>query len=149
MKTIHLSDSDIQRFTFDLSECDAKIIRHIDSCEVCQNKVAYYRSIAKSIQDMPVPSFEFELEEMILDNLPVTKEKLTTINYLTYFLIISCLALAVLALYSFWDTLHNLFSYTPAIVNYFIISVAILISIALSFDMCRSFNQKADLLNYS
>jgi len=98
---------------------------------------------------MPAPSFEFELEEMILDNLPVSKKRLTAINYLTYFLIISCLALVGLALYSFWETLINLFSYTSAIVNYFIISVAILISITLSFDMYRSFNQKVDLLNYS
>jgi len=149
MKTMHLSDSDIQRFTFDLSKCDSEIIKHVHTCDVCKKRVESYQSISKSIQDQPTPVLEFNLTEMVLDHLPSSHEKPTAINYLIYSLIMACLGVVCFVLYSFKDALIDLFSYTSTIVNYFIMSVAILVLIDLGLDMYRSFNKKLDLLNYS
>ena len=149
MKTIHVSDHSIQKFAFDLSECEAEIVNHIHSCGECKKRVEGYLSLSNTIKEQTTPVLDFNLTELILDQLPLSSKKESAYNYFIYFLILISIGVVAAALYFFKDTLVNLFSNTSAIPISFIISVAMLIVFALSIDLVRSFNKKVDMLNYS
>jgi len=148
MKTTHVSDHDIQQFTFDLSECEADIIKHMHSCGACKERAESYLLLSNTIKDQPEPVLEFNLTELVLDQLPQSSNKESTYTYFIYFLIIASIGVVVTALYLLKDTLIHLFSNTTTISTSFIISVAMLITFALSLDLVRSFNKKTNMLNY-
>jgi hypothetical protein len=148
MKTTHVSDHDIQQFTFDLSECEAEIIKHIDSCGACKKRAEIYLSLSNTIKDQPDPVFEFNLAELVLKQLETSPEKQSVYTYIIYFLIMLSIGVVVSVLYFFKDIFIDLFSNTTAIPIYFIISVAMLISFTLGLDISRTFNKKINMLNY-
>lgn len=149
MKTAHLSDRDIQRFTFDLSECEEELIAHIHSCDLCKNRTAAYESIFQKVQEQQAPAFNFDLSELVMDQLPQPEEKLKVINYLSYFLITLCVVILGFTLYYFNQVSLMLFDHIAVISYYFILSVAVLIFIPLCWEMYQSFNKKMNRLEFS
>lgn len=148
MKTFHLSDREIQRFAFDISECEQEIISHIQTCAICKNKAISYQTISKSIRDEQTPAFDFNLTALVLDQLPKPEEQLKGINFLIYFLLILSFVVMSFATYYFSDALINLVNHIPAISNYFILSVAGLIFLPLCWDMYQSFNKKIKMVDF-
>lgn len=150
MKTTHVSDYDIQKFTFDLSECDAGIIKHIHSCRECKKRAENYLSLSHTIKNQPEPILEFNLTELVLDKLPLSSKKESDYTYFIYFLIMISIGVVVSSLYYFKGVFIDLFSNTntTAISTSFMVSVALLIIVALSLDLVRSFNKKINMLNY-
>lgn len=149
MKTIHVNDYDIQKFTFDLSECETKIIKHIHSCEECKMRVESYLLLSNTIKDETEPILDFNLTELVFDQLLLSSKQQSIYNYFIYILIMVSIGVIASVLYFFKETLIDLFSNTTAITISFIISVVILIAFALSLDLVRSFNKKINILNYS
>lgn len=148
MKTTHISDHDIQQYSFDLSECETEIITHMNSCVICKMRAESYQSLSYIIKDQPDPIFEFNLSEQVLKQLAISPKKKSLFNYFIYFLIILSIGVVVSSLYYFNEVFINLLSNSAAALTYFIISVTILIYFVLSLDMFRSFNRKINMLNY-
>ncbi|MDY8137058.1 hypothetical protein [Aquimarina sp. 2201CG5-10] len=148
MKTIHVSDYDIQQFTFDLSECEAEVVKHINSCEICKRRVEEYQLLSNTIKSQPDPIFEFNLSDQVLEQLEISPEKESTYGYFIYVLIVLSIGVVTSCLFYFKEIFIDLFKSTAAISTYLIISVTVLISLVMVFDMFRSFNKKIDLLNY-
>ncbi len=150
MKTTHVNDHDIQKFTFDLSECEAEIIKHIHSCSECKKRAESYLSLSITIKDQPEPVLEFNLTELVLDKIPLSSKKESDYTYFIYFLIIVSVGVVVSSLYYFKGIFIDLFNNTntTAISTSFMVSVALLIIVALSLDLVRSFNKKINMLNY-
>ncbi len=150
MKTTHVSDHDIQKFTFDLSKCETEIIKHIHSCRECKKRAESYLSLSHVIKDQLEPILEFNLTELVLDQLPVSSKNESAYSYFIYFLIMVSIGVVVSSLYYFKGIFIDLFSNTntTAISASFMISIALLIIVALSLDLIRSFNKKINMLNY-
>ena len=147
MKPVHLSESDIQRFVFDISNCEPYIIEHISTCNVCKRKTKDYLIISKAIKNQPRPTFDFDMEALVL-------EKINTLvrpkehHYMVYFLIAVGIGVAIISLYVFMGNLVKLFVFDNPNIVFFILGIAILISILVSFDMLKSFNKKLKMMDY-
>jgi len=148
MKTVHLSDFDIQRYAFELSACTSKIVTHIDTCYLCKQKVDSYLSISDRIKIEPEPVLDFDLSTLVLEQLPTLSKKESAYNYFIYFLMVLSTLVVAAAIIYFKESIVGLFSNTSAIPTSFIVSTSLLILIALGIDMMKSFNEKMNLLNY-
>jgi uncharacterized membrane protein YidH (DUF202 family) len=106
--------------------------------------------LSNTIKDQPEPVLEFNLTELVLDQLPLSSKKESDYTYFIYFLIIVSVGVVVSSLYYFKGIFIDLFNNTntTAISTSFMVSVALLIIVALSLDLVRSFNKKINMLNY-
>ncbi len=147
MKDIHVNDLDIQRYTFDQQECEPQIIKHIQSCEECNERVELYLSLSSTIKNQPEPTLEYNLSQLVLDQLPSNKEVETNDSYLISIIILAIAGFFILTLFSFRETIIYLLDSTFAYQNYLIISIIVFVSIVLVLDLFRSFYQKINLLN--
>src|SRR5512138_507586 len=66
----HLSDDEVQLYVDDKKQCGMEVIQHIHSCEICKARVETYLLLIKGIQQQPQPSFDFDLSELVLSQLP-------------------------------------------------------------------------------
>lgn len=148
MKNVHLSDFDIQRFAFELSDCKTEIVSHINTCELCKQKADNYGSISDSIKVQPEPVLEFDLSALVLAQLPTMSKKESAYNYFIYFLMALSTLVVVGALLYFKEAIVGLFANTSAIPTSFIVSTCLLILTVIGIDTFRSFHKKMNLLNY-
>ncbi len=148
MKMKHVNDHDIQQFAFDLSECKAEVIEHISSCKVCEMRVESYQSLSSVIKNQPDPIVEFNLSELVLEQLEIAPKKKPIYSYFIYFLIILSIGIILISLFYFNGIFINLLGSSAVTPAYFLISIVVLISFALGLDMVRSFNKKINMLNY-
>ena len=144
----HLSDHDIQQYTFDRLECNPKVREHITSCNICNMRVETYLSLSTSIKSQEDPIVEFNLSNQVLKQLKSTKEKTSIYSYVIYGLIILSIGVSVSSLYSFKETIIDLFRSIPAISLAFIISITILMSLVMIFDIQRAYTKQINRLNY-
>lgn len=148
MKNQHLNDYDIQQFTFDSSECKSEIIEHISSCETCKMRVESYLSLSNTIKNQQEPIFGFNLSDQVIKQLKSNEKKNSIYSYLIYFLITLSITVVLFSLCYFKDIFIDLFKSTSVISMSFILSITILISLAMIFDILRSYNRKINILNY-
>lgn len=146
MKDIHASDIDIQKFAFDREDCQPDIIKHILSCEECNERVQSYLALSSFIKDQAEPTLDYNLSHLVLGQLPSTKEAETSYPYLINFIMLAIVSCLALVLFLFRGTIGYLLSSTQAYQNYFIISIIAFISTALVLDQFRAFYQKVNLL---
>ncbi|WP_109852020.1 hypothetical protein [Aquimarina sp. AU58] len=147
MKTQHPCDKDIQEYIFDTSNCSSDIIEHINSCEVCKKVSESYLLLSKELKSQPEPVLEFDLSELILDQLTFSKKE-SIYNYMLSFIIIMSIGITFFTIYIFRDVFSNMFSANITISNYFIVSITTIISLFLGFDMYRSYYKKINMLKY-
>lgn len=147
MKIQHLCDKDIQEYIFDTSNCSSDIIEHINSCEVCKKVSESYLLLSGELKSQPEPVLDFNLTKLVLDRLILPKKE-PIYNYLLSFIIIMSIGITFFTIYIFRDVFSNIFSANITISNYFIVSITILISLFLGFDMYRSYYKKINMLKY-
>lgn len=143
MTTKHLSDSDIQNFAFDQTECETKIVNHIQSCNICKKRVETYLSLSDAIKNQPQPITEFNVVALVMEKLPPSTKKVSVYVYFIYFTITASFGVVVSTLYLLFDVFKPV-----TLPNYFIVSMALFILLVLSMDMLRSFNKNINRLNY-
>ncbi len=148
MKNVHLSDFDIQRFAFELSDCKAEIVTHITTCKLCKQKVDNYLSVSDSIKVQPEPVLDFDLSALVLEQLPTMSKKEAAYNYFIYFLMALSTFVVVAVIIYFKEAFVDLFANSSAIPTSFIVSTCLLILTAIGIDTFRSFHKKMNLLNY-
>ncbi len=147
MKLTHLNEIEIQQYSFDTIDCDQYVIEHMNTCDYCKKKAADYLKISKGIKEMPEPTFDFDIEELVLEGLhtsSISKER----NYLPYSLIALGIGIAMASLYFFIDNLAALFIFDNPFMVFLIVGIAIFISIPIGLDMVISFNKKLKIMDY-
>ncbi len=147
MNTKHLNDFEIQKFTFDQSECEPEIIDHIQVCLACKKRVEAYFSLSSAIKNQPEPILEYNLSDLVLDQIPSTSKPEKSYNYIIYSLLTASIGLIISTLFLFSETLFDLFNNALNIQYSFIISITLFISFLLGFDLFRSFNKKINKLS--
>lgn len=146
MKNIHVSDFDIQQFLFDPLDCEAQIIKHINSCEECKKRVDTYVLLSSSIKNQTEPELEYNLAQLVLDEIPSNKEIAHSDTYLNTIIILTT-SFVLLILVLFRETFVFLIYNTIAQQSYFVISIAFFISFILVYDIFKTFNTKLEILN--
>ena len=148
MNTEHIKDKDIQKYAFDISECAPDIVQHIQTCDICKNKVDGYLLILDTIAKLPEPVFDFDIEKLVLEEVIIPPKKISIYSYYINFLLVVGVVMILLFLYFFGKEFGEVFQNSSAISTYFIVSVFAVISTIIGIDMFLSFYKKVNKLNY-
>lgn len=148
MKTTHLSDKEIQQYSFDIDNCENIVIEHIEACEICKNMADSYQLLSKTLTELPSPHLDFNLAELVFNKLPPIEHNPSRNYTITSALIMLCFGIITIVLYSFKNSFSS-FIEIKNLTTYFIVSVGVFIAILSSLDMIKSFNRKISSINFS
>ena len=146
MVTKHLTDDEVQQYVVDRQHCEMKIVEHIHLCGECKLKVEIYQSLITGIKQQPQPAFDFDLSELVVQQLPSPKEK-TSDRLLLWVLIFIGVAFIGTVLYYFEGSFVYLFKGIAAIFIYLIIITAVTVFTGLFIDMYKKYNNEMKLLD--
>ncbi len=156
MKTNHLSESEIQEFVVDKTNCQPEVIAHMHLCEYCQTKAHAYELVISEIKQAPNPKFEFDVSALLLSRLP-DYESNSKRSPVIYYMIISILFLLMgTASYLCRVPLENIYKkYVYQIVAglskgliYTILAATLFILLFQSFELYKRYRRKLDDLNF-
>ena len=81
MITQHLSDEELQLIAMGEPVDNTEITLHAAHCAVCQEQIAFYKTLINDIHEQPVSVFDFDLERIVLPQvLPLKKSSARTIQ---------------------------------------------------------------------
>ncbi len=148
MKYLHLTDDEIQQYVLEKANCADEVIEHIGSCLNCKEKAAQYRLLFEGIKQQEKPVFDFNLADLVLDQLPKTQTKPSSEKWFSFLIIfISTLFVGAIG-YLFGKNLVSIFAgISSALIGLIIITVAALF-IFLFVDMNRKYQAKMKALNF-
>src|SRR5688572_551701 len=147
MNTRHLTEEEIQQHALDSSSSYSKAAEHIHSCEQCREKAETYRLLFNGIRQQHKPSFDFDLTELVMAQLPSAAPKPAKENVLVYFFIIAAIAVTGLASYFFREYVAMLFASITPVLIYLIITGFITLSVLLILDMYKNYKKKIHVLD--
>jgi hypothetical protein len=144
--TTHLTDDEVQQYVADANAGNPEAIEHIAVCELCQSKVAAYQLLFAGIQQQPEALFDFDLEKMVLAQLPQRKPAFAG-NLFIYLIIFSGIILIGSGLYIFRDYAKSLFAGIGTLSIYLMVTTGIIILVATSMDMYKNYQKKISMLD--
>jgi hypothetical protein len=144
----HLTDAQIQQVVFDQSEVadDSKV--HIQHCAACSKRVEEYRLFFGELKRLPEATFDFNLEAIIMEQLPQPSIKPKEGKGLLYGFAIICFLSVLSLIYLFGKELVALFGGIELLLTGFIVTTALCILIFLVIDMYQMYLKKMKALNF-
>ena len=144
----HLTDDEIQLYVDDKKQCGIELTQHINSCETCKARLETYQLVIKGIQQQPQPSFDFNLSELVLSQLPPQSIKASNDKSLSWiFISIGTLLIAGVSIY-FSEYMSALFkNFGTTILVYLMAVSAITITGVLFLDLYKKYNRQIKLLD--
>ena len=142
----HLTDDEVQQYVVDRQHCEVKIVEHIHFCEVCRAKVEVYQLLITGIRQQPQPAFNFNLSELVVQQLPSPKEK-TSDRLLLWVLLFIGIGFIGTISYYFEGSFVYLFSGIAAIFIYLIIITALTVITGLFIAMYKKYDSEMKLLD--
>ena len=148
MVTKHLTDDEVQLYAVDKPNCEKRIAEHIQLCEECRSKAKVYQLLIIGIRQQPQPAFNFNLSELVVQQLPLSKEKRSDGLLLWILLFIGIGSMGAI-LYYFEISFVYLFRGIAAIFIYLIIITALTVITGLFIAMYKKYNSEMKLLESS
>lgn len=79
MSTEHVSEQDIQSWVLKETALPEAAVSHMQTCAACQAKLNVYEELFSSVEEMPKPSFDFDVVDLVMPQLPVKKKKINLV----------------------------------------------------------------------
>jgi len=144
----HVNDDEIQQYVLQKADCDIDIIKHIRSCETCKIKAEQYNLLFEAIKQQEKPAFDFNIADLVIEQLPKSRYKVSTDKLFSYFIIfISIFSLSII-FYFFRDSLLSLFKGISPILVALIITTVTCLFVILFIDMYRKYQAQMKALNF-
>ena len=140
MVTKHLTDDEVQQYAIDKPNCERRIAEHIHVCEECKSKVEVYQLLVTEIKLQPQPAFDFDLSELVLQELPSPTSKISNNKLLVWLFVSTGIAFLVGVIY-FFQNYFDLFEGLKTIFIYLIAITAITVLVYLFIDMYKKYRQ--------
>lgn len=147
MTTLHPADNDIQEYSLN-NIIDTAAINHIQQCKQCSSKAAQYKTMFEGITKQSKPTFNFNLTQLVMEQLPAKKEKFSIGSYFIYFISGVVLLIPALFIYSIKNYLANFANDISPILISLIATTTLTISIFIFADTYKKFKIKMNALNY-
>lgn len=149
MNTTHLTEDEIQQYVLDDAAVNIEVTEHIHSCVLCKEKAAAYQLLFSGLQQQSQASFDFNLEELVMPQLPLPATNPVKENVLIYFFITAAASITGFALYYFRGYVVTLFqSIAPAFI-YLVVTAFITMTAFLIADMYKSYKKKMHILDFN
>ena len=146
MVTKHLTDDEVQQYAVDKPNCERRIDAHIHFCEECRSKVEVYQLLVTGIKQQPQPAFNFNLSDLVVQQLPSPKEKASDRLLLGVLLFIG-IGFVGAIFYYFEGSFVYLFRGIAAIFIYLIIITALTVITGLFIAMYKKYHSEMKLLD--
>ena len=140
MVTKHLTDDELQQYAIDKPNCERRIAEHIHVCEECKSKVEVYQLLVTEIKLQPQPAFDFDLSELVLQELPSPASKISNNKLLVWLFVSTGIAFLGGAIYYF-QNYFDLFEGLKTIFIYLIAITAVTVLVCLFIDMYKKYRQ--------
>jgi hypothetical protein len=148
MKYKHLNDDEIQQYVLEKANCDDEVMEHILLCTNCNERATQYSQLFQGIKQQEKPVFDFNLAELVIEQLPKSQYNPSYRKSFSFFTIfISILSVGVIG-YLFGRTLFNLFSTITPVVTGLIVTTVTSLLVFLFIDMNRKYQSKMKALNF-
>ena len=148
MVTKHLTDEEVQQYVFEREHCEMKIVEHIHRCGECKLKAEIYQSLVTGIKQRLQPTFNFDLSELVVQQLPSPSPKQKTNDrLLLWVLLVTGVAFMGAVFYYFEGSFVYLFRGIAAIFIYLIIITALTVFTGVFIDMYKKYNREMKLLD--
>jgi hypothetical protein len=149
MTNSHPKEKEIQEYVLDRYCCSADLIGHIESCDVCKEEVRAYSILFTELNQIPAPSFEFDLSQLVVPLLPVPEPMMRTDRFVFGFLVIfACLCIGV-PVYVFWQNILYVFSDIPVYFIYAIVGSTTIIMLVKILTMFKKYQNQMRVLNFN
>lgn len=147
MVTKHLTDEEIQLFAIDKNSCEVSVTEHIHVCQECKTKVEVYQSLITGIKQQPIPSFSYDLSELVMKQLAMPQPKPTNDKLFTWIVVFICIGFASIIFYYFQSYLTSIFEGVTTIFIYMMAISAITVIALLVADMYKKFKKEMKILD--
>ena len=149
MLTKHCTDDELQQYAINKQLVEKGVAEHIHVCEDCRMKVEVYQSLITGIKQQPQPAFDFDLAEIVLEQLPAPKTKLSYDRMLIGVVAFICMTLTGTVLYYFRDYFTYLFDGLTTILVILIAVSAVTVLAGLYIDMYKKYRREMNVLDLS
>jgi hypothetical protein len=148
MTNKHLNDAEIQQYVLQKTNCGVDIIEHIQHCRNCKIKAEQYTLLFEGIKQQEKPVFDFNLADLVLEQLPQSQHKGSYKKSFSYFIISISIFFVCDFFYLFGNNLLNLFwGIAPILIGLIITTVTSLL-VFLCIDMYRKYQTQMKALNF-
>ena len=145
----HLSDEEIQEYVLHKMASPEIINDHIEHCESCHAKVENYLLLFAEISHQPEFSFNFDVSDLVMQQLPQSKPGNVFGNFIIYFLSFIAVSAIAFAGYFFRKNIENIFAGISVFFLYIIVIATFIIMIFKSVDMYKKYQRKINMLDFS
>ncbi|HMK17728.1 MAG TPA: hypothetical protein VK492_06015 [Chitinophagaceae bacterium] len=134
----HLTDDEVQQYAVDKSNSEKRIGEHIHLCEKCRSKVEVYQLLITGIKQQPQPAFDFDLSNIVLQQLPSPSSKVSNDKLLVWLFVGIGMGFIGGALY-FFQKYFDLFEGIRTISIYLIAITAVTVLAYLFIDIYKKY----------
>lgn len=143
MKTVHLTEAEIQVYVTEPEVLGTKQKSHVLDCAHCQSKVANYSLLFKCIHETPKPAFDFDLSTLVLEQLPAPKR---AFPWAALLISILSVAIVTVSLVLFWASAMAIVKSVSIALLVVTSSGALLILIFHGLDMLSAHQKQMNIL---
>lgn len=145
MKNTHLTDEEIQQYALDARLLSGALAEHIQHCEHCRQQARYYQLTFEGLGFQEKAVFDFDLTELVMEQLPQTKPSYDRpLFYAIAFIIVLMIGLTGNI---FGYSLVNLFAYVKPMLIVLVIVTAIGLMAFLGLDMYQKYKAQMKRLS--
>ncbi|MCC6287975.1 MAG: hypothetical protein IT249_08820 [Chitinophagaceae bacterium] len=149
MTNKHLNDAEIQQYVLQITNCDVDIIEHVQHCTNCKIKAEQYRFLFDGIREQEKPVFDFNLAELVMEQLPKCQQKVSNETPLFYSIVSIVIFFVCIFFYLFGNNLLTLFEgITPVLIGLIITTVTSIL-VFLCIDMYKKHQAQMKALNFN
>lgn len=147
MKIKHLSDTEIQQYVLDQSNCEKPKIVHVTSCDDCKARADNYELLFSGLRQQIKPVFTFNLSELVLAQIAHPKPAFSREIFIVYWLALIVITSMVVSCYLFKGYFSALFTGFSTMVLYLAGIAALAILIFQGREIYKKYEQQINTLN--
>lgn len=148
MNKRHLSEEELQQLALDPQHADPTWAAHIHNCPECSAAIANYRVIFSSLKTMEKPVFNFDVEKIVMAQLPAAKPSRQGAPWYSILMAMAAGIVFAIPLLVMNRFLIQLLKGIPVIILDIIIITALGIVIFQCGEILASYRKKMRLLNF-
>jgi hypothetical protein len=148
MKYLHLTDDEIQQYVLEKANGSDTIIEHIQACTHCKERAEEYSLLFRAIQQQEKPVFDFDLADLVLQQLPKSETQPRSERWISLLIIFIATFFCCVIGYLFGKNLVVLFGENSPAFMGLIITTVITIFVFVYIDMNKSYHAKMKALNF-
>ncbi|HEY1054398.1 MAG TPA: hypothetical protein VGE24_04660 [Emticicia sp.] len=146
MKNIHLTDEEIQQYSLAADSRPEAWQAHVQHCAHCQQQVAAYKLLFEAIEAQEKPVFDFDLADLVIEQLPQPKP----VQDKSFLYTVATIIAVMIGIVGFLvgNSLVSLFAYLQPILIGLVILTSMGVMVFLGIDMYQRYKTQMKVLNF-